>query len=110
MADQPTRVLFRYLAGLPYRQAPEEERKEMGEAYAKLVEQWKSEGIRLLGHWSGMEQVDGFGHYAILEVNDLSKIREMSDDLGREVGKYLEKMSFHIGWSIPALEEPWKSS
>jgi hypothetical protein len=80
------------------------------ETLAKLVEKWKSEGVRHLGVWSSTGRVDGFAHYQILEFDDVSKVREVARDFSRATGKYIEKLSFDIGHSSPEIEDLWKSS
>ena len=47
-------------------------------------------------------------HFIILEVDDVSMVREMDQDiLSSEAGKVIEKFSFHIGWSRAGFEEIW---
>jgi hypothetical protein len=105
MAERPIRALFRGLGGVAWRQATEEERSAVQDSYVKLVEKWKSEGVKFLGSWEG-GQLDGFGHYLILEVDDVVKIRRMDEELAREFSKYVTRFSFHVGWSS-AMEDPW---
>jgi hypothetical protein len=109
MADQPIRVLFRWLAGLPKRQASEEELRQVGESWVRLAEKWKSEGVRHIGYWMSDGWVDGFAHYHILEIDDVSQVRKMAGEFSQAVGKYVEKFSFHIGTTFPDVEDFWRS-
>jgi hypothetical protein len=104
MADEVIRVLFRFTVGLPARQMSGEERSKMRDLYAQLREKWDSYGVRELGVWHGYgDAVDGFGHYMILEVDDVKKVRKMALDIqGGEIGRFVERYSLHIGWDMPA--------
>jgi len=53
--------------------------------------------------------VDGFCHHWIFEVDDVSKVREMDADISEaEIGKSIEKFSFHIGWGR-RRQDRWES-
>ena len=111
MADQSAiRVLFRLHFGSPYQQAPEEERKKAGELVRETFKKWKASGIRLIGTFSSTAHVDGYAHYTILEVDDLSQVQEMDRDIFlAEVGKYIERFDFTVGISRQFIEDIWKS-
>ncbi len=112
MANQPSiRVLFRFSVGLPYRQASAKEKKQALALLEQAFQKWKAAGVRLIGTFGNQGAVDGFSHYIILEVDDLSQIVEMDEEImGGEVGRYIEKFSFHIGWSRTFVEDIWNAT
>jgi hypothetical protein len=112
MADQPSiRVLFRFSIGLPYRQASAEEKKQVLALLQQMFQAWKAAGVRLIGTFGNQGAVDGFSHYIVLEVDDLSQVVAMDQAImGGEVGRFVEKFSFHIGWKRDFVEEIWNSA
>jgi hypothetical protein len=66
MADQPIRVMFRFHAGVPFRQASDEAqaayRAQLKQAFAK----WKSARVKLVGSFGGLgEGVGGYAHHVL---------------------------------------------
>ena len=112
MADQPAlRVLFRFQFGLPMRQASDEEREKARELVRETFQKWNSSGVKLIGTFGNQGALDGFAHYMILEVDDVNKVQEIDRDITfGEVGKFIEKYSFHVGWARTFFEDIWKSS
>ena len=105
------RVLFRIHAGLPYRQASEEEKKRLLELWIEMFKKWKSSGVKLLGTFGSGAHVDGFAHHMILEVEDEGKVGEMDRDIMMgEVGQFIEDFQFHIGGARKEIEDVWESS
>jgi hypothetical protein len=109
MAKEPIRVLFRFIGGLPARQATKEERSKFGDIswWAK----WKASGVELIGAFSTYgNAVDGFCHHIILEVDDVGIVHEMQRDVqGGEGGRFIERYDFHVGYPFRGLEEQWDS-
>jgi hypothetical protein len=110
MAEEPIRVLFRFVGGLPARQATQEERSQFGESPGWWAK-WKASGVVLIGAFSTYgNAVDGFCHHVILEVDDVRVVHEMQRDVqGGEMGKYIERYDFHVGYPFRGLEEQWES-
>jgi hypothetical protein len=105
MADLQIRVLFRWVNGLPWRQASEEERKETSEQAGVMLEKWKASGVKLLADFNvAGNAVDDFAHFWIYEVPDVAMVREMTQDITR-IGKHMEKFSLNVGWGYPGLLE-----
>jgi hypothetical protein len=79
----------------------------MGDSFREMVEKWKSEGVKHLGYWNS-GPVDGFCHYQIFEIDDISRARQMNLDLNEGIGKYVDRYELHVGFSSP-FEGIWKS-
>jgi hypothetical protein len=112
MADEPIRVLYRAVAGLPARQASKEEWRALGDLTAQIWEKWKASGVKLIGSFSTYgNAVDGFCHHFILEVDDVRQVHEMQRDIqGGEFGRFIEKYDFHVGYPFGKLEEEWHAT
>jgi hypothetical protein len=110
MAEKPFRVLYRYMYGLPTRQASAEDRAKMRPLTEQLLRKWKTSGVKLIGYFSTYgNAVDGFCHHMILELDDLEKVTQMAEDIqGGEFGKLIERFDFHVGGGA-AAEEFWGS-
>jgi hypothetical protein len=111
MTDQcALRVFFRASLGLPFRQASDEEKRKVDELWNEMATKWKSAGVRLVGYFGAHgEALDGFGHNYIFEVDDVEIVRKMDDDIVRgELGKYIERFSFHIGCGR-GVEDWWRA-
>jgi hypothetical protein len=94
------------------RGASEEQKSRFGEAGRQWVEKCKASGVRHVGEWHayGPNELDGFGHYVIFEVADLSTALEMSTEISDgEMGRLIERFSFSIGFGTPEREAIWKS-
>jgi hypothetical protein len=99
---------MRWTAGRRSHDLSEEERGRMGEDYRELVEKWKSAGVKPLGYWNS-GPLDGFCHYQIFEVSDISTVRQMNLDLNQYASPYIDAYELHIGFSGP-FEEVWQST
>jgi hypothetical protein len=112
MSDEPIRVLYRAVGGLPARQASKEERSKFGDLGAQILEKWKASGVKLIGSFSTYgNAVDGFCHHIILEVDDVRKVHEMQRDIqGGEFGRFIERYDFHVGYPFRNLEEAWHAT
>ena len=112
MADQPAlRVLFRFHFGLPMRQASAEEKEKARGLLRETFQKWSSSGVKLIATFGNQGALDGFAHLMILEVDDISKVQEIDRDItGGEVGKFIEKYTFQMGWARTRLEDIWESS
>jgi hypothetical protein len=110
MTDQPIRVFFQASLGLAFRQATNEEKKKVGEAWEECAKKWKSSGVKLIGYFGAYgEALDGYGHNYIFEVDDVSKVQEMDADIHQsEFGKFVERLSLHVGRGH-GTEEWWES-
>jgi hypothetical protein len=84
----------------------EEERRKMRDGFSELVEKWKTAGVKSLGYWNS-GPLDGFCHYQIFEVSDISTVRQMNLDLN-QLGPYIDKHELHVGFSGP-VEDVWQS-
>lgn len=107
MASEKVRVLFRYYAGLPMRQASEGERQSLMEAWEQLCKDWTTLGVKLCASFSGLSNPGGFCHYIIFEVDDLELMKKMNGDvLGGTVGKLAERYDFSVGTGM--FEDSWQ--
>ena len=104
MADQPIRVMFRLHVGTAYRQASDEAKAQY---YAKLKEifaKWKSSGVKLVGYFGSYGNgVDGYAHHLILDVPEITMLREMNGNTFGLGGLY-QKHSFEVGVGGPGEE------
>jgi hypothetical protein len=76
-----------------------------------MIQEWNSSGVKLVGTFGGYgEGVGGYGHYAILEVDDLDMVSKLNDDLfgGESRGCY-ERYSLDVGHPS-VLETSWEPS
>ena len=103
-----TRVLFRFHAGLPFRQASEEDRKQCFELWDDMLEKWKTSGVKLIGSFGSPAHVDGFANYLIFEVEDTGLVTEMDHDIQMgDAGQLIEDFQFHVGTPRTRVEEIW---
>ena len=109
MDGRPLRIMFRFSTGLPWRQASAEERARFSSLFTEIFTRWKSSGVKLLGYFGSRGQgIDGFSHNLIFAVDDLSVIDEMDADIiSGEIGRYVEKFSFDVGWGLASFEGIW---
>ena len=113
MAGKPIRVLYRFMFGLPARQASEEARDQRVSLSQELFKKWKASGVKLIGYFATYgNAVDGFCHHMILEVDELDKVQEMAVDIqDGEIGRFIERFDFHVGSGFEAqIEEFWESA
>lgn len=111
MSAKPIRVLCRFMFGLPYRQATQEEQARRNPLVGQLLSQWKSSGARLIGGFMTYgNAVDGMCHHLILEVDDLDRVQQMAQDIqGGEIGRFIERYDLHVGGGAE-WEAWWKSA
>jgi hypothetical protein len=109
MADQPIRVLFRFHAGVPFRQASEEAKAQYRAQLIQNFGKWKASGVKLVGSFSAYgEGVGGFAHHVILDVPEITMVREMNRDI-LGLGGIYQKHSFAIGIG-GIVEGMWESA
>ena len=110
MAEREMRVMFRCSFGLPIRQIADEERGTVGPLMRETFEAWRDMGVKLLGCFgSHGDGFDGFSHNLILAVDEMEQVHAMDRYItSGELGKYIEKFGFEIGWSLPMMEEIWE--
>jgi hypothetical protein len=109
MADQPVRVLYRFHAGLPWRQASDEARAQNRAQLTQIFGKWKSSGVKLIGYFCDYGGgATGYGHHVILDVPEVSMVREMDNDIMKLGGMY-EKHSFDVGYG-GLVEGMWESA
>jgi hypothetical protein len=104
------RVLYRYHGGFPARQATAEENAENMEKIRQTFKKWKASGVKLVGSFHGAgEGVGGYGHYMILDIDDIETLYEMNSDVYSGLGGMYQKHSFAVGLP-PIIEEMWESA
>jgi hypothetical protein len=100
------RVVFQWHLGLPWRQASEEEREQSNTLLLQIFEKWKRDpGITHRYYFLRR----GVAHYNIFEVDDLSKIDEMDNDITLAQGLLLEKYSFEVVFANRTVADAWGS-
>ena len=96
-------------AGVPYRQASDEAKAQYFPQLRRIFAKWKSSGVKLIGYFGSYgDGVDGYGHHLILDVPEITMVREMNSDIFGLGGIY-QKHGFEVG-AGGVGEEMWESA
>jgi hypothetical protein len=103
---QPIRVVFRAKGGALLHRASEEEVAANQQAQTQIGEKWKADpGIRFICYYAS----PGAGHYYIYEVDDISKVTEMNQDIWTNKDLLVEDYRFEIVFGNTEMDDFFKS-
>jgi hypothetical protein len=99
---QPIRVVFRAKGGDLLRLASEEQVAANQQAQARIGTKWKADpGIRFVCYYLS----PGVGHHYIYEVDDISKVTEMNQDVWTSKELLVEDFSFEVVFGDTGVDD-----
>ena len=106
-----TRVVFRSKGGSLLRQAPKEEQDRSLQAQMQIGQKWKQDpGIRFICYYlSYGAGLDGYSHHYVFEVDDISKVDEMDQDIWTSEGLLTDAFSFEVVFGNDEVDDFFKA-
>jgi hypothetical protein len=103
---QPIRVVFRSRGGSLLRRASEEEVAANQQAQARIGKKWREDpGIRFICYYLS----PGLGHHYIYEVDQISKVEEMNQDIWTSKELLIEDFSFEVVFGNTSVDDFYKA-
>jgi hypothetical protein len=103
---QPIRVVFRSKGGSLLRRASKEAQAQSQQVQMQIGRKWKEDpGIRFICYYlSYGAGLDGYSHHYVFEVDDLSKVDEMNQDIWTSQDLLMDEFSFEIAFANPEID------